>query len=180
MSIKNIRKLAYVPMAALVLSGSTLFAASSESAEASRLLGEVRSMAHELNRDAATLASYTRGRLSTKSHADRLSRAKHNVNAIGDRLNSLQTMKASVAPWQQEAIDSLAPVAAKLASSTQAAIVHLNENPGQLFVPSYTGHLSAIAENADRMQESVNVFLDAAGTQDRLHGLRDKAAALRS
>jgi hypothetical protein len=174
----NMKAMSYLSVAALIVSGSPLFAASSASqtpADASRLLKEVRSIAHTLNRDAATLESYRLRGLSWHGHAYRLTLARQHINSIGDRLESLQAMRGSAAPWQREAIDSIVPVAAQLASRTEAAISHLNENPGQLYVPVYTGHLSAIAGHADRMKQSVDVFLDLASAQDRLDGLRGLA-----
>jgi len=177
------RKMSYLPMAATILFGSPLFAASPSSqtsAEASRLLTEVRSIAHTLNRDAATLESYRRGGLSWHSHAHRLALAKQHINSIGERLESLEAMRGSTVPWQQEAIDSIVPVAEQLASRTQAAIHHLNKSPGHLFAPVYTEHLGAIAEHADRMKQSVDVSLELAGAQDKLDGLRGQASALRS
>ncbi|MGH7182383.1 MAG: hypothetical protein ACREJN_10445 [Nitrospiraceae bacterium] len=171
----NMKTMSCLSVAALIVSGSPLFAASSASetpAEASRLLKEVRSIAYALNRDAATLESYRLSGITWRSHAHRLALAKEHINDIGDRLESLQAMRGSAAPWQQEAIDSIVPVAAQLASRTEAAINYLNENPGQLFVPVYTGHLSAIAGHADWMEQSVDVFLDLARAQDRLDGLR--------
>ena len=68
------RKMSYLPMAATILFGSSLFAgspASQTSAEASRLLTEVRSIAHDLNRDAATLESYRLGGITWQTHAHR-------------------------------------------------------------------------------------------------------------
>jgi hypothetical protein len=177
------RKTSYLAAAASILFGSSLFAASpgsQSSREASRLLTEVRSIAHALNRDAATLESYRLAGLTWHSHADRLTLARQHINSIGDRLEGLAGMRDSAAPWQQEAIDSITPVAAQLASRTEAAINHLNENPRQLYAPVYTGHLGAIAEHADRMQESVDVFLDLANTQGKLDRLRGQATALLS
>ena len=173
------RKMSYLPMAASILFGSSLFAASpasQTSAEASRLLTEVRSIAHALNRDAATLESYRLAGITWQSHAHRLALAKQHINSIGERLESLGAMRSSAAPWQQEAIDSISPVAAQLASRTQAAIHHLNKSPGHLFAPVYTEHLGAIAEHADRMKQSVDAFLELAGAQNKL----DKLDALRS
>jgi hypothetical protein len=177
------RTTSYLPMAAVILSGSSLFAASPAShasAEASRLLTEVRSIAHALNRDAATLESYRLGGFDWRSHAHQLTLARQHINSIGDRLESLEAMRNSAAPWQQEAIDSLTPVAAQLASRTEAAIHHLNESPGHLYAPVYTGHLGAIAGHADRMKQSVNVFLDLASAQDKLDSLQGQATTLRS
>ena len=177
------RKMSYLPMAALILSGSSLFAASptaQASAEASRLLTEVRTIANALHRDAATLESYRLAGLSWQSHANRLTLARHHINSIGNRLERLEAMRGSAAPWQQEAIDSITPVAAQLASRTEAAINHLNASPRHLYAPVYTGHLSAVAGHANQMKQSVDLHLDLAGAQDRLDSLRDEAAALRS
>lgn len=192
----NVRKLSYLPMAALILSGSSLLAgsprsavgppavqsetSSSSSAEASRLLKEVRTIAYSLERDAATLESYTFGRLHWQTHADQLRLAREHINAIGDRLKSLQAIRSTAAPWQQQAIRSIVPVATQLAARTEAAINHLNENRGHLFAPEYTGHLRAIADHSDQLKESVNVFLEMASTQEKLDSLREKTAALES
>jgi hypothetical protein len=180
---KNMRMTSYLPMAAVILSGSSLFAASPAShasAEASRLLTEVRSIAHAVNRDAATLESYRLGGFDWRTHAHQLTLAKQHINSIGERLDSLEAMRSSAAPWQQEAIDSITPVAAQLASRTEAAINHLNESPRHLYAPVYTGHLGAIAGHANRMKQSVDVFLDLAGAQEKLDSLHDRASALRS
>lgn len=190
----HLRNMSYLPIAALILSGSSLVAAPSKSAvgppvvqsetaastEASQLLEEIQSIAHELNRDAARLESYRGGGLSWQSHAYQLTLAKQHINSIGSRLEKLQAIRSAAAPWQQRAIDSIVPVAVQLASRTEDAINHLNENRGYLFAPVYTGHLSAIAGNADRMKQSVNVFLELARAQDRLDSLREKVAAIES
>jgi hypothetical protein len=190
-----VRNMSYLPIAALILSGSSLFAAPSKSAvgppvvqsetaqsstEASQLLEEIQSIAHELNRDAARLESYRLGGLSWQSHAYQLTLARQHINAIGSRLEKFQVIRGTAAPWQQQAIDSIVPVAVQLASRTEHAIAHLNENRGYLFAPVYIAHLSAIARNADQVKQSVDVFLELDSTQDRLNTLREKVAATES
>jgi hypothetical protein len=189
------KKMAYLPVAALILSGSSLFAAPSvsavgppgvqsetarDSARASQLLEEVRSIASDLSRDAATLESYKLKRLSWESHAYQLTLAKQHINAIGDRVEDLKAIRSTAAPWQQQAIDAVVPVAVQLAARTQDAINHLNENQLHLFAPAYTDHLSAIAANADKMKQSVDVFLDLASAQDKLDNLQERVAASES
>jgi hypothetical protein len=192
----HIQKLSYLPVAALILSGSSLVASPSASgvsppavqsetsspsaAEASRLLKEVRTIAYNLERDAATLETYSFSRMYWQTHADQLRLAKQHINAIGERLQSLQTIRSTAAPWQQQAIASIAPVAAQLAARTEDAINHLNENRNHLFAPEYTDHLSTIADHSDQLKKSVNIFLEMASTQEKLDSLRDKAAALES
>jgi hypothetical protein len=187
-----IPKLSYLPVAALILSGSSLLAgppasgvsppavrtdtSSLHSAEASRLLKEVRTIAYNLERDAATLESYRFSRMHWQTHADQLRLAKEHINAIGDRLKSLQAIRGTAGPWQQQAIESIVPVAAQLAARTEAAIGHLNENRNHLFAPEYTDHLSTIADHSDQLKESVNVFLELATAHEKLDSFREKVA----
>jgi len=56
----------------------------------------------------------------------------------------------------------------------------LNDNPRHLFAPEYTSHLSAIASNADQMKQSVDVFLELAGTEKKLDNLRERVADVES
>jgi hypothetical protein len=191
----HVRKMSYLPVAALILSGSSLFAAPSASAvgppvihsetatsaaQASQLLKEIRSIANELRRDAATLESYKRGNLNWESHAHQLTLAKQHINAIGGRLEELRAIRNTAEPWQQQAIDVMVPVAVQLASRTEDAINYLNDNRRHLFAPVYTDHLGTIVENADQMKESVDVFLEMASTQDKLDRLHERAAATES
>jgi uncharacterized protein (DUF1501 family) len=191
----NIRRMSYLSIAALIFSGSSLFAAPSGAAvgpptvqsetsrsapEARQLLEQVQRIANQLNREAQTLESYTHSKLSWQTHADQLTLAKQHINAMGERLESLQAIRHTAAPWQQQAIDSIVPVAVQLATRTEAAINHLTENRSQLFAPVYTGHLNAIAEHGDRMKQSINTFLELASTQEKLDNLRDKLNAMES
>jgi hypothetical protein len=111
-----------------------------------------------------TLESYKLGGLDWRSHAHQLALAKQHINGIGDRLQNLQAIRNTAAPWQQQAIESIVPVATQLAARTEAAI----------------NHLSTIAEHSDQMKQSIDVFLDMATTQDKLDSLRDKVAAMES
>jgi len=148
--------------------------------EASQLLEDIRSTASSLARDADTLASYPLTGLSTKTHSARLTLVKEHINTIGDNLERLQEIRHVTAPWQQLAIDSILPHAVDLAEHTQAAILHLRENPKYLWAPEYRDRLQAIWEGADRLKESVDLHLDLASTQERLEELRMKTVLLGS
>jgi hypothetical protein len=191
----NVRNLSYLSFGALILSGSSLLAAPSisaigapvvqsqtatSSAQASQLLEEIQSIAYELSSDAATLESYKLGQLNLESHANQLTLAKRHINAIGGRLQELQAIRNAAEPWQQQAIARIVPLAVQLASRTENAINHLNENRRYLFAPAYTEHLTAIADHADQMKQSVDVALELANTQDKLDVLREKIAATES
>ena len=55
--------------------------------------------------------------------------------------------------------------AARVAASTQAAIVYLNENQGRRFVSEYRDHLTTIADSLEDMKQAVDRFLDYEKTQ---------------
>lgn len=59
------------------------------------------------------------------------------VNAIGKRITRLQEIKHVAAPWQQQTIDSILPIAVDLAGRIQAAIERLNENQNYLWADVY-------------------------------------------
>jgi hypothetical protein len=146
-------------------------------AEASQLLKEIQSTSAKLTGHAETLESYPSSGISRATHASQLTSAKEHINAIGERLQRLQAIRHATAPWQQQAIDSVVPVATHLAARTEAAIHHLNENPNHLWAPAYREHLTTIADRADQMRKSVDLHLELASTQERLEELRSRVAA---
>ncbi len=177
MKRKMLSNVTRVLMAA-AMAGGSLFAVQPEyrdAAEASQLLKEVQSRAAVLKSDAWRLESFTRGQLSWETHADQLTQTKEQVNYIGERLLRLMAVRDAVAPWQQQAIDSVMPVAATIAASTEAAIGCLNDNQQVLWKAEYVDHLKTIADHADLLKESVDLHLELAGTQDKLEELRSKA-----
>lgn len=145
--------------------------------EALQLLREIQTSAGLLTRDAATLESFRRMGVSSGTHAIQLNLAKEHINTMGKHLQRLQAIRGESAPWQQQAIDSLTPVAARLATRTTAAILHLSENRNHLWAPAYHDHLKAVADHAEQMKEFVDLHLELAGTEDKLEALRDKVAA---
>jgi len=188
MRIKLIRNIGYTVIAAVLLAGSGFAASPAQQPtalcpnavtwdfqkEASGLLGEVQVLSGKLRLDAEKLESFPRSKLSWESHANQLSLVREHVNQIGDRLKRIQEIRHVTSPWQQQAIDRIVPVAAELASRTQAAIEHLNENKSYLFAPTYTDHLSTIAQQAGELKDSVNTFVEYGNTRQKLEQLQQK------
>lgn len=142
-------------------------------AEASELLAEVHGLASALSREADALQSFARNpRMSRESHAVRLDQMREHINDAGARLARLQEIKHVTAPWQQSAISRLHPIAANVAEHTEAAIVHLNENPSYLFAPSYQEHLAEAAAQADELKNTAGDFLAYNNAQQRLDRLQ--------
>jgi len=194
MQFRNLTKMVCV-LTAVTLSGGSLLAetaavpsctCSSAAAdwnfpsEASQLLKEIRSASHRLTDNTANLQSYARGGVSWQTHAGELTLVKEQINAVGARIQRLQAIRHAVAPWQQEAIDSMTPIAVTLASRAEAAILYLNDNRTYLWSEEYQDHLKTLASRAGQMKESISVHLELAETQDKLDALRNRAASIGS
>src|SRR5262249_1239603 len=99
---------------------------------------------------------------------------------MGRQLARLQEIRHVAAPWQREAIDSITPMAATVATETRAAIEHLNDAAKPLWMPVYVDRLHAISEHADRVRDAVNLHLEMADIEQKLDELRDRAGMLGS
>lgn len=153
---------------------------SSAELEASKLLKQVRAGAFNLTKDADTLESLSRMRVARESYVQSLRLVKEHINKTGEQLARLQAIKGETAPWQQAAIDHITPIAAEIAANTEAAINHMNESPNYLYSPEYQTTLSAIANDAKEMRNSVNDFLSLAAAQQKVDELQMKILAANS
>jgi hypothetical protein len=148
--------------------------------EASKLLKQIRTSAFQLATDSDTLESLSRMRVARESYARSLELVKAHINKTGEQIARLQAIKSEVAPWQQAAIDRITPIAAQIAANTEAAINHINESPNYLYSPEYQSTLSAIANDAKEMRNSVNDFLTLAAAQQKVDHLQMKILAANS
>lgn len=147
-------------------------------AEASGLLAEIRTSAAILTRTTDTLESHARHGLNWQSHADELTVARTHINAIGERLARLQTIREVSAPWQREALDSILPSAVQLAERTEAAIRHLNENRRTILAETYKDHVRAMTDHANQVKQAVDLHLEFQRTQNQLDALRFQMSQL--
>ena len=145
------------------------------SGRASMLLAEIKKEAAELTRHADTLRTFAGNpQYSWQSHTFYLNKVKGHINAVGERTAELQQIRYAVLPWQEQAITEVTSHAAKVAASTQAAIIYLNENQGRHFVPEYRDHLTAIADSSEDMKQTVDKFLDYEKTQQKFQRLQNE------
>ncbi|HEV2521389.1 MAG TPA: hypothetical protein VGT24_03330 [Candidatus Acidoferrales bacterium] len=146
------------------------------SGRASILLAEIQREAAALRLHAEVLGTYAwNPQRHWKSHAFYLDRVKVHINAVGERTAELQRISYAVLPWQQQAISEVTSHAAQVATSTQAAIIHLRENRDRLhFASEYREHLKTIDGRSEDMKQTVDKFLDYEGTQQKLQQLRNE------
>ena len=145
---------------------------SHESLRSTRLLKDLQVVTSELHRHAETLGTFaTRPEFSWQSHATYLNDVREQINEAGVVIKELQDMQHAVAPWQQEAISRIHPVALQLAKHTEAAILHLNENQNLRFVSEYRDRLTAISDHSSDLKNTIDRFVDYGETQRKLNRL---------
>lgn len=178
-------KLAVLGFAVLLLIGagqalaSTAAPSGSASAyfseRASTLLSEIQSETAAMNIHAETLDTFTRNpQIHWRTHAFHLDRVKGHINNISAQIAELLRISGFVEPWQQKAIDQVTSHAAEVASSTQAAIVHLRWNQNRLFVQEYRDHLTTVADRSNDLKQAVDKYLDYSKAQDAVQRLQNE------
>lgn len=142
---------------------------------ASELLKDVRALAAQVSDSTDTLTvSSSANQLHWMTHLSRLNQAKDGINEIGEKLQTLQSMRNSVHPWQQEAIDRIHALSLMAAKHTDSALRYLNDNKRWLVAPSYKDDVSAIQAHADSVRNTATDFLNYASTKDKLGALQDR------
>jgi hypothetical protein len=140
----------------------------------SALLSDAKMQAFQLKEDASTLESYTRSNLSWESHTTAIVRIRENVNKMSGLLTQLQDNRKDAAPWQQNAIDRVMPLAKELAANTTTAIEAINKNPRHVNAPAYQEYLEAIYDSANNLASTIADFTDYGKTKERLDRLAKK------
>ena len=135
---------------------------------------ELRSLLHTLNSHADHLKILTNLNLNWDTHVFHLNQVKDAVNRVGEQLELLRNMRVSAASWQQEAFDSVFPVAAEVAERTSRAIEHLSEQQQHLWAPQYMDHLQKISTLSDQMYDVVDNHLKIVDVRERLERMQQK------
>ena len=143
-------------------------------ADVAALFQEARSTAVQLNRDAATMESFTRSNLTWQTHSAQIARIKEHINKAGSILSQMQAARADAKPWHQDAIDGITPTLKELASNTESIINHLNETPQQLKDPTYVQYLQSNAKLASDLSAAVGNIVDYDNTNTKMEELEAK------
>jgi len=139
-------------------------------------LKQLRSLMNQLSYDADQLRTLEFSRVHWETHALQLNTVKDDVNRVGERLDSLQNTRSFAAPWQQESIDAIVPVALRVADRTTAAIEHLNSNRQYLWAPHYIDHLHTISTLSNHGRGLVDTHLDIVEAREKLLNIQGELA----
>lgn len=101
------------------------------------------------------------------SHGSTLMEIREAVNDMGMKLSRLETIRSSALPWQQQAIDRVAPLVRLTADNVQDAILFLNANQHGLWKPEYGKYTRNMAAEAGQIATSVREFETYANARQR-------------
>ena len=108
---------------------------------ASSLLQQVQNDAQRVRNNADRLEARLREPFLNdwESDGSLLERMRARVNAMDKLLLQLRTNHSKALPWQQQAIERIAPSVVNLTDTTEAAVVSLNQNQGEVYQSNVYG-----------------------------------------
>ena len=143
-------------------------------ADVTALFQQARSLAVQLNRDAATMESFTRSNLSWQTHSAQITTIRDHINNAGSILSQMQAARGDAKPWHQDAIDGITPLLKEMASNTDGIISHLNENPRRLRDPNYVQFVRSNSQSARQLSTAIGNIVDFDNTRSRMEELAGK------
>ncbi len=135
------------------------------SGETSNLLQQLESDALTVKNVADRLQSLTRDPFVTdwQDDGDQLISIRSQVNDMDKLLAELRTNQSADLPWQQKAIQSITPTVVNLTDTTQAAVVSLNQNQGEVYQSNLYGLSQDLYDQANLITKTIrNVEKSAA------------------
>jgi hypothetical protein len=128
-------------------------------AEASRLLDQIRADAVQAKEHADKTANYNmESEISWQLQGTEWTAIKREISDMGGKLCRLEQIRRVVAPWQQQAIDRVAPQIRLMADSATDAIHFLDSNEGNFWEPVNQKYASNIFQDSGRIARSVQNF----------------------
>jgi len=105
--------------------------------------------------------------------ADYLMEARHQFNAMDASLYKLRAIGPQASPWQQQAIDRIAPKAYEMATYLNDLIKEVNNYQGDVHLHQrYAQDTDRIFNRADYIVNSVDAFEQYASARQEIQQLR--------
>jgi len=140
---------------------------------ASNLLQQVQFDAVSVKDDADQLQSRLLAPYESDGVADGdlLERVRDRVNEMDKLLSQLRENQTAASPWQQKAIDRIAPSVVNLTDTTQAAIISLNDNRGHPYLSNLPSLARDISDRASQIVRATENFERYASARHELRQL---------
>jgi len=116
--------------------------------------------------------SISHNNLSPESHLFELDALKADVNKMGKELATLESERASLSSWEQQAIDKVTPLLKAEATSTADAIRFFNDNRNYLWAPDYRSDADGIWHDSQQIANTLNGYLKYSEARDQAQHLK--------
>jgi hypothetical protein len=153
-----------------------VFALREESDQLAQLLGEARTEAGELAKDADETESLIRSDVSWQTHAVMLDSVKEHVNKMARIIDKLTAARSSGSELQEQAVDRILPLLKELATNTTNAINYLNQNKTRPLGDPYAQYLRDNAVTAHQLASTVSSLFEYEKTMNKMGELKNKLA----
>lgn len=145
-----------------------------DSEEINTLLNDAKAEAVQLKQDAQVMETFTRSKLSWRTHAQQITLIKEHVNKTGELAQKLNDAKETGSPWQQTAIERVTPLLGELAKNVEGTIEHLNNNPSHVQMQPFKDYVTANYDLANQLAALITDFVDYGKSKDKFESLGDK------
>lgn len=163
-------------MGAMLMTGVPIAAQNPDSSNINVLLQNAKEHAVQAHADAEKIESFTRSRLSWRTHSDQIARMRENINEMGKDVGALSAARAEGSLWQQDAIDHIDPLLQSMADHLSAMIQHLNENQNRVHMPPYIDYAKANYQLSEKLLATINDYVDYAEAKSQTDALEQKLA----
>jgi hypothetical protein len=137
---------------------------------------EIEASSAEIADVADQLASRAKGPTDSEIYLDGLDTLKFDVNSIGRELKTLDDERASLAPWEVEALDRTISLMQDVAGNAEKAVETYNSDRSHLWATSYPAITGKASDEADQVKTLLSAYLKLAkgrAREDRLeHDLK--------
>jgi hypothetical protein len=115
--------------------------------------------------------------MTWESHADQLMQVRAKVNDMGAKLCRLETIRQTLAPWQQHTVDRMAKRIVLIADNTGDAIHFLNGHHEELWLPMYRTYVTNLYNQNHALTESAGEAVQYASVRHEFRNLRHDLGA---
>jgi hypothetical protein len=128
-------------------------------AEATRLLNGIQQDAVRAKNHADKLETFTmEPGIDWQVHVYELSSLKHEVDDMGAKLCRLETIRRVSAPWQQKAIQRVAPQVRYMADNVTDALNFAGSRESSFWLASYRHNVSNLYRESSQLAKSVKNY----------------------
>ena len=143
----------------------------SVAAQARGIFEQIETSSAEIADVAEQLEERSKGTTDPEIHLEGLDTLRFDVNSIGHELKALDAERASLAPWEIEALDRTTSLMQDVAANAEKAIETYNTDRNHLWSTSYPAVTGKASDEADQVKTLLTGYLKLAKAHQQMDRL---------